>query len=399
MNKAELFVQELSKNIFLSMWGCPNPQGKEKGKELCDFLVVCDPNVIIFSVKEIEFNDSGNPQLSANRWRKKAIDDSVKQLYGAERFIKGSTRVITGNGKDWLLLPELSARKIFRIAVALGSKGQAPISSMNFGKGFVHVFDEISFMVIMQELDTINDFVDYLKAKEELFERKTALTLLGAEEDLIAIYLHKGRSFPVSTVDVVVIDRGMWQDFLKKPEYLRKKEEDKISYAWDQLIETFCKDFYNGNLEVGGSLDEIEETFRVMARENRFNRRLLAKNYMDLLVNGKAQSIRARKLQSPSKVVYIFSIYPKGEDRQYRRADLGNRCFVARGITPGCDTVIGIATEAYEGKPGFSLDAFYFYRPIWTEEDQSYIEKMQKEFNYFVAPKITMVSETEYPQN
>jgi len=398
MNKTEMFVQGLSKRSFLSMWGCPSPQGKAKGKELCDFLVVCYPDIIIFSVKEIEFHDGVDPVLSANRWRKKAIKNSVKQIYGAERLIARLNRVLTDKGKDWLLLPELSARRVFRIAVALGSKGQAPISSGDFGKGFVHVFDEISLGIIMDELDTITDFVGYLEAKEGLFATKTALALPGGEEDLLAIYLHNGRSFPHAGSGIVVVDEGSWYDFSKKPEYLRKKKEDEISYGWDRLIEKLCEDFYSNDLEVGGSLDEMEAAFREMARETRFNRRFLSKNFIDLVTTGKAKKIRSRKLQSPSGVVYVFSIYPRDEDRQYRRADLANRCFVARGITSGCKMVIGIATEAYEGKPGFSLDVIYLHKPDWSEEDRILCEKMQRELNYFVTPIITMVREREYPQ-
>lgn len=390
-----MFVQNLSRNTFLSMWGCPNPQGKEKGKELCDFLVVCNPDIIIFSVKEINFYDHSNPVLSAKRWRKKAIEASVKQLYGADQLIARKTRVLTGKGNDWLMLPNQSDRRVFRIAVALGSKSQVPFSSADFGKGFVHVFDEVFFETIMRELDTITDMVHYLKAKEAFFLRKMSLVLSGGEEDLLAFYLSNNRSFP--TRDVLLIDEGVWADFSKKPEYLRKKKEDEISYSWDRLIEKFCNDFYNNNLEIGGSLDEVEETFRVMARETRFNRRFLAKNFIDVVANGKTQNIRARKVQSPSGIAYVFSIYPRGEDRQYRRADLGNRCFVARGITPECKTVIGVATEAYEGKPGFSLDAIYLHKPDWLAEDQRLCEKMQKELKYFVNSRITMARESEYP--
>jgi len=50
MNKAERLVAKLSRKTFLALWRYSNPKGKG-GKELCDLLAVCDPDVVIFSVK------------------------------------------------------------------------------------------------------------------------------------------------------------------------------------------------------------------------------------------------------------------------------------------------------------------------------------------------------------
>jgi len=398
MNKAEEFVQNLSKKSFLSMWGLANPQGKEKGKELCDFLVICGGDIIIFSVKEIEFYGEDDSGVATKRWYREAINASVKQIYGAERLIGRLNRILTKEGEGWLPLPSATDRRIFRIAVAIGSKRRLPIYSSDFGKGFVHIFDEISLGVVMQELDTIVDFVDYLKAKEDFWAKRSIIS--GGEEDLLAVYLYNGRSFSRGSdnTNVFVVEKGSWGKLLTMPEYINKKKADEISYGWDNLIEKFCEDFYDSHLETDCSLSEIEETLRGMARESRFNRRFLAKHFLDLVTNDKSQKVKSRKLQSPSGVVYVFSIYNRGEDRQYRKADLGNRCFVARGVTPNCNTVIGIATEAYEGKPGFSLDAVYLYKPNWLEEDRLDCEKMQQELGYFLTPKVTAVREEEYPK-
>ena len=71
------------------------PQGKEAGKELCDILVVCDPDIVIFSVKDIGLKETSDPSVDWERWRKKAIDASCKQIYGAQRWISSATNVIT----------------------------------------------------------------------------------------------------------------------------------------------------------------------------------------------------------------------------------------------------------------------------------------------------------------
>jgi hypothetical protein len=51
VNQSEEYLARLCRRSFLSLWSYPTPQGKNAGKELCDCLVVCDPDVIIFSVK------------------------------------------------------------------------------------------------------------------------------------------------------------------------------------------------------------------------------------------------------------------------------------------------------------------------------------------------------------
>lgn len=48
-----------------------NPKGKN-GKELCDVLIVCDPDIIILSVKEIELTNSGDISVDWSRWQKKS---------------------------------------------------------------------------------------------------------------------------------------------------------------------------------------------------------------------------------------------------------------------------------------------------------------------------------------
>lgn len=52
VNRAEQFVLSVCQRAFLSLWCHRNPKGKG-GKELCDILVICDPRVIVISVKEV----------------------------------------------------------------------------------------------------------------------------------------------------------------------------------------------------------------------------------------------------------------------------------------------------------------------------------------------------------
>src|ERR1700676_4119192 len=86
MTRSEQFVHDLTQAACLRLWTYASPQGKGPGKELCDTLVACPPDVIVFSVKEIELKrDADDLHVAVKRWRRKAVDESVHQVYGAVR--------------------------------------------------------------------------------------------------------------------------------------------------------------------------------------------------------------------------------------------------------------------------------------------------------------------------
>ena len=164
MTESEALVLRLCKKSFLSLWSIANPRGKEAGKELCDVLVVCEPDVIIFSVKEIAYQETDDVKTGLDRWTTRAVEESIKQVYGAERLIDRLDRIVAKDGSEWLFLPPQAERRVHRIAVALGSNGEVPISEGKPGKRFVHVLDEAGLDAVLTELDTITDFVDYLSS-------------------------------------------------------------------------------------------------------------------------------------------------------------------------------------------------------------------------------------------
>jgi len=393
-NRAEEFVFHICKNTFLSLWSYANPQGKKK-KELCDILVVCEENILIFSVKEIKLTESSDVTKDWKRWNRGAVEESSKQIYGAERWIKNSPFIIRNDGKRGLPLPEVKDQRIYRIAVALGGKNKVPMFYGDLGKGFVHAFDEMSFILILQELDTISDFINYLSAKEELYNSGIRTPLLAGEENLLALYLREGRKFPTN-FDSLIIDSNIWDSFVSSSSYKNKEKADADSYVWDRLIEQFCKDVLNNNLEFG-TLNQTERALRILARENRFSRRILGKSFKNFIESSK--KIESRMVKSPSGVVYVFLALPHGEDRKFRIANLANRCFVARGMNQESDTVVGIATEQYEKGMGFSFDLYCLHLPVWEKKHQDSFEAMQKDLKYFKKAVKTENSEDEYPNN
>lgn len=395
INKSEKYVYWICEKSFLSLWSYLNPI-RRGGKEVCDILVVSGPHILIFSVKEIKIKPSGDESIDKERWIKRAIKKSCDQIYGAQRRIFSHEDVITRDGKRIIELPELPKRKIHRIAIAFGGNRNFPIIDKDFGSGFVHVFDEKSFAILLGELDTITDFIDYLKEKEKFLSSSGVIQLPGGEEDLLAAYLHVGRKFPEKS-DLIILEEDLWENFKRKPEYIAKKKADGESYFWDSLIEIFCKDISEEKLEIGGAFSENEMVVRVMAMEDRFGRRILGKSFNEFLKLAEQNKVRSRTINSPSDVTYVFLAMPHGEDRGFRMAELHGRCLVMRSKKEKGDTVIGIATEQPKKGRGSSLDAIYMCIKEWNKDFQEMLDSMPEELNYFKSPKETRIQEDEFP--
>jgi len=395
-NKAEKFVFQVCKKSFLSLWSYANPLGKND-KELCDILIVCEPDIIIISVKEVKVTKSKDVTIDWKRWIKKAVEGSVKQIYGAERWIKSASNVVRRDGTKGLALPKKEEQRIHRVAVALKRGKKVPIFYGDFGKGFVHVLDEISFKIILHELDTIKDFINYLLAKEEFYHFKTQTPLLAGEENLLAFYLIQGRKFP-DKYDSVFLDNNLWKGMIKKPEYRKKKKADKISYVWDILIDKISKSILENKLEYSSSPSHGEIILRAMAQEDRFSRRILGKSFVGFIALSSKNILRARMVPGPSGILYVFLATPHTLERKYRRAEIETRCIVARGLNQDIDTVIGIATEQHKPRAGRSFDLYYFYKPDWTKKDQARMKSIQQTSGFFLNSVKTEAHEDEYPQ-
>lgn len=394
LNAAEQFVFDLCKKSFLRLWTYANPRGKDGGKELCDALVLCSPDVIIFSVKDIDFKGGPQPEVAWSRWVKRAVKNSTKQIYGAERRIRSAPHVVRSDGSAGLALPKPPDLRVHRVAVAAGSRGKVRMPFGDFGKGFVHVFDEISAETLLSELDTVTDFTEYLTAKERFCNKVTHM-LQVREEDLLAIYLQSGRKFPDRSPNVLSVDDELWDAFMKRPEVAAKMEADVVSYVWDRLIDAFADDILGGNLEPGASPTNAEQALRYMARENRFSRRLLGEAFKEFVTESATYPL-ARMLRAPSGIVYVFLASPRRAEREIRKMELQQRCFVARGRHPESNTAVGIATEQYNPE-GYSMDIAVHYQAEWRDEDQEMLEQIQAERGYFVSPRLTEQSCDEYP--
>ncbi len=394
----EAFVHAVCRQSFLSLWSYASPEGKTHGREMCDILVVCDPDIILFSVKEVRPTKHADDTVRTKRWVRAAVNESVDQVYGAERFIQSGkhTHVRQEDGADGLPYPTKDVRRIHRVAVALGGNGHFPLPFGDFGKGFVHVFDERSFSILTANLDTVTDFVEYLRAKEEMFSKNADVRFV-LEEDILAIYLHGNRTFP--DADLLLVEEDSWEEFAEQPEVQEKRAADEISYVWDRLIERIGRDVAARNMLFDNTLSEDESVLRIMARENRFSRRILGEALVSFFKASTEGRVRSRVVPSLSGVGYVFLAAPRDEDRGKRTDELRMRCFVARHRFTPVETVIGIGTEVKTGELGASWDLHLLHIPNeeFTDEFRKKAEEMSSALGYFSHPVETRVHVDEYP--
>ena len=153
----------------------------------------------------------------------------------------------------------------------------------------VTVLDDISLDVVLGHLDTVVDFITYLTKKEAFF-RSGKLALAGGEDDLLAYYLHDINEqeehdfiYPPGT-DAVVVEPGQWQMFTATEEYTRQQAANRVSGAWDALIEEFGKHILSGTSIASPhfSVKEQERAVRMLAAEGRTARRALGQSLFEI---------------------------------------------------------------------------------------------------------------------
>lgn len=393
-HSTEEYVYRLCKRSFLSPWSHANPRGTRAGTELCDVLVVCEPDVAIVSVKASRLGVDPNMH-AIERWRRRVIDKSVPQLYGAARALKGMEHVVRRDGTPGIALPRLADRRIHLLSICFGESTRVPLQFGDYGKGFIHVFDETAFEIIAEELNTAADFFDYLSAKEASVPFRRQVVARDGEEHLLARYIRDNRTFPTGIPLELPLSRD-WPEFQLSDAYRARREDDRPSYAWDRLIEYVAREAMPDAAEPAFAPADLERALRAMARERRFARRLLGTAFLQFLERAKRAEISARVCSSPSGVLYVFVDLKPVDDRSARIAELGTRCLVARARCPEAQTVVGIGTNLTRARQGHATDIYVLDRVTWTPELAEGAERMARDLGYWTEPEIESRSHDEF---
>ena len=397
LNRTEEFVAKVCERSFFSFWCYPNPQAPN-GKELCDILIVCQPHVIIVSVKEVALNPDKDPTVAHARWERRAVEASISQLYGAERALATMSHVVRRDGTAGLDLPLPAERKVHRLAVAFGDNNQVILKSGDHGKGFVHVMGERSFWDVVTELDTIGDFTDYLAAKEAFPASNGAVICEGSEANMLAWYQTHERTFPAGQ-NFVSFDDSLWRGLQSDPAFRRRKEADKVSYAWDDLIKAMSDPSLVPLEGPGPTMSELDLGLRAMAREPRLSRRALGEHFVSFLHGAKAGKLRSRLLHSAgSGVTYVFVFFRNTETAEDRRAEMVGRSFLARKRIGKGEVIVGVGLSPHQSGVGSQSDFTYVRFARWSDVELAQANEYERITGQFTAQGPVHFRVDEYPK-
>lgn len=451
---SERYLMRLARRSFLSLWSFANVYrdsgrsgGKGDGKELTDVLVFFNEHVLIFSDKHCEYPSHADESVAWGRWYRRAIEKSARQLVGARDWIIRMPERVFLDSKCTqrfpLPFPPPDKAKFHLIAVTRGALDacRAYFGSESLGslclnmdlrgtaahvlpftvgrvldEPFIHVIDEFSLDILLKELDTITDFVRYLERREKFLGGDQPTVMASGEEQLAAIYLTKMNADgehdfvlppaePGKRLGLAYIEEGFWERLVENPQYIAKKAADKISYAWDRLIEHFVSH------ADPATMADSERALRYLASESRFSRRNLSEYLIGALRKDVPPGDRFARCgasaDDPTRC-YVFLVLPRPpfvetyeEYRVGRRNLLQSYCAVAKLIAPDATMIIGIAAEPSGTVGGGSEDlvAMDASAEHWTEEREREARQIQADIGIFLERRIIRhaIGSQEFP--
>lgn len=456
----ERILANIARTSFLSLWSLPNlfrNQGDSirggDGKELCDLVVIFGDCILLFSDKRVEYKAIKPEGVAWARWEKRAVVDSIKQLRGAERWIrKHPNRIFTDKKcKDQIpiSLKIADSTKIYRIAVTHGLEdqlsadfGEASLSYSNHEKcpftifsneeehKYCHVLSGDSLHFVLNEIDTTLDFIGYLNFRTSLLANPdSSLVTITKESDIVHLYFKSERDNPalpspgeiVATGNnsVLVEDVGI-KGLLTDQTYQLKKQKDAISYFWDKLIEHFIKHSREGTsiLSNWESLNEVEKVLRRLATSTRFQRRLLSEDFWAFWskVGIDRRGTRITFAIDQSEIAYVFLLMPEdghfGSGEQYRitRQEFLKSYVEIRGMeNPDFKEIVGIAAKTrttdnisylnFDKLLMDGIDYVWIDNTSWTDSMIDRVTEMRKELTekgYLKETKMTKLSRKEF---
>lgn len=437
---------------FFSLWSYPNPYRKHKlDKELCDLLVVFGDDIIIFSDKDIAFPLDGDTKTNWRRWYKKAITKSCDQLNGAMSWLKKYPDRIALDPKGEIDFPldiQITTRTRFHLVSVVHGIKDACIKYFDGGDGgliidnftppnahltdncepfrigainndassFIHVFDDASYALVLEELDTIQDFIDYLEDRKQflLTSKKIQATsecemltihldaaIRGAKNGLTQILAKDFGSF--------LLDEGLWDDFSASPAYVDWKKQKRISYFWDDLLKRTI-----GYIEKGQtfrtthpSIDGQSKLLYQMARANRYSRIRLSEGILSFFFKTPQNTRGTRVIISEENpdIAFVLLLLPTSTDISYeeyrtiRSQMLSDYCAITKAEHPELQHVFGISHETI-GERDDSEEFAYLDATNWTDKDQEDALMLKQEYisNGFLVERTATCIKRRIPE-
>lgn len=318
---AESFVEFLSKRVFLKPWVYKNPKCND-GDEFTDIAIFFRDILILIEVKGNKF-DPKNPQRYLGEAKERH-----RQLKRARSIVARKSKRVKFKNDYFCFESDFSAiKKIYSISISAGP-GEMEIASgavnVDYSKldhgevgkylGFfdpetnIHSFTISEMAFASKHIDTLKDFFWYLDFEKKFFNndfttKKEGQIILPVvddrREDLISIYiltyywdeeLNKtgnidldkilGTNVDLEKADMIMYAGTNTRKYLEKDKKYKKiKEEKKISYFWDNLIDYVLTNYSyaykltsDSNERQKVNIEEIKNVLEEMSFTSRLER-------------------------------------------------------------------------------------------------------------------------------
>jgi hypothetical protein len=213
-----------------------------------------------------------------------------------------------------------------------------------------------------------------------------------------------------------MVAEGAWLQFVNTAVYKRKKEADRGSYFWDDLLQRTTQNALDGTLMGNADIYNSHSAIFEMAKEPRFIRRHLCERISAAIRSfpydrgGMVRHLCFCPSIYDDKAYVFLQVHVPDElrgdyDTDYRplrRAMLEVACGAARNKFAHVNQVIGIAIDAPRYRRTNSEDFILMDGP-WTEETRATYDEANRELRFFETSElkrgIAHVSEFPRPPN
>lgn len=421
--EGEQAVNTIAFHTYLKYWCYPNPKD-ERGskKEICDLLILFKDTAIIVSIKNYSFKGD------YEKYFRSTLEKAISQVQGAER------KLFHNNAEVYIKHPDLAEMQfvpsrykfVFRLIVNLhtGPLFYPGGKLTNKGK-YIHIFNWFAFLKVVQELDTIPDFIHYLKVREQAFSEREILIMTGKEEDwdtytgrefhkymssfnptkkvgmllsgteldLLADYYFNERKFNkhIYSTEYNIGSFGLdgkWEAYINRKEVQRKKHDDRASYFIDEFVkrEVLYKND-NANIELATELLSF----------SRFERRILGKHFLEFVDRYRNENgyFTARRygIINDTVIGYLLHGHTIEDEMVLKLMNIAMEgyCFW-EGYKSKKLILIAVSNQLIRFKYGYLKDIIPF-----SKEDEEIIDHDLKVLNWFQNMENIIFHIKEYP--
>jgi hypothetical protein len=253
----------------------------------------------------------------------------------------------------------------------------------------------------------VYDLAAYLVAKENAIARYRYLSYCG-EEDLLVHYFFNfdetQKKYVIgppagkpADLDGLFIGEGDWKSFVASEAYARRKEANRSSYLWDDLLQRTGSNALSGKLLGDDRVFEGKSAIHEMAKEPRVSRRGISDAIIQSIRNfpdHNGEKILRKVSYIPSYFEctgYVFlQLSVKGisdydnEYRPKRQALLNVACGAAKNKFPHLTKVVGIAIDAPKHAGDRNSEDFALLEcGDWTDGDRKRYEDLNRDLRFF----------------